>query len=132
MAYVKNERARVMDKYHKGKLSLWKFKMEMVLASLDLWEVIDGSEKIPPSNADPKMLKEYQRCVKRALFIIGLTHGGQLICTNQELQRIDKDVEDPLQHSRHEEFAQHQFCLSQVLDMQHTTRRRLVGPPQQG
>ena len=34
--------------------------------------MVDGFEKVPPSNVDPKVLKEYQRCVKKAMSIIGL------------------------------------------------------------
>ncbi len=44
----------------------------MVLASMDLWEIVDGSEEAPPSNADPKIIKEYQRCVKKAMSIISI------------------------------------------------------------
>jgi hypothetical protein len=46
--------------------------MEMVLASMDLWEIVDGSEEAPPSNADPKIIKEYQRRVKKAMSIISI------------------------------------------------------------
>ena len=58
MAYLESEVARVIDKFHEKKFSLWKFKMEMALASVDLWDIVDGSEKAPPSNADPKVLNE--------------------------------------------------------------------------
>ena len=44
----------------------------MLLASMDLWDIVDGSEELPPSNADLKVLNEYQKCVKNAMFIIGL------------------------------------------------------------
>lgn len=54
-----------MDKFHREKFTLWKFKMEMVLASIDLWNIIDESKEVPPSNADPKVLKKYQRHVKK-------------------------------------------------------------------
>ena len=72
MAYLESEAARVIDKFHGEKFSLWKFKMEMALASVDLWDIVDGSEKAPPSDADPKVLKEYQRRVKKAMSIIVL------------------------------------------------------------
>ena len=39
---------------------------------MDFWDIVDRSEKAPPSNADPKMLKEYQRRVKKAMSIICL------------------------------------------------------------
>jgi hypothetical protein len=72
MAYLESEAARIIDKFHGEKFSLWKFKMEMALASVDLWDIVDGSEKAPPSDADPKVLKEYQRRVKKAMSIIVL------------------------------------------------------------
>jgi hypothetical protein len=46
--------------------------MEMVLASMDLWEIVDGSEDAPPSDADPKIIKGYQRRLKKAMSIIGI------------------------------------------------------------
>ena len=72
MAYLKSKGARIMDKFHKKKFSLWKFKMKMVLASMGLWGIVDGSKEAPPSNADSKVLKEYQRPIKKAMFITGL------------------------------------------------------------
>ena len=46
--------------------------MEMALVSMDLWDIVDGSKKDPPSNANPKVLKKYQRRVKKAMSIIVL------------------------------------------------------------
>lgn len=43
----------------------------MLLPSMDVWNIVDGSKEPPPSNADPKMLREYQRRVKNAMSIIG-------------------------------------------------------------
>ena len=39
---------------------------------MDLWNIMDGSEEPPPLNADSKVLKEYQRHVKKAMCTIGL------------------------------------------------------------
>jgi len=72
MASFEGESARVIDKFHGGKFNLWKFKIEMLLASMDLWDIVDGSEEAPPSNADPKVIKDYQRRVKKAMSVIGL------------------------------------------------------------
>jgi hypothetical protein len=44
----------------------------MLSASMDLWDIINGSEEAPPSNADPKMKKEYKRRVREAMSVIGL------------------------------------------------------------
>ena len=46
--------------------------MDMALASVDFWDIVDGSEKAPPSNMESKVLKEYQRRVKKAMSIIVL------------------------------------------------------------
>ena len=43
----------------------------MLLPSMDLWKIMDGFDETPPSNADPKMLKEYQKHVKKTMSIIG-------------------------------------------------------------
>ena len=44
----------------------------MVLASVDLWDIVDRSKKAPPTNANSKVLKKYQRRLKKAMSIIGL------------------------------------------------------------
>ena len=55
---------RIIDKFNKKKFNLWKFKIKILLVSMDLWDIIDGYKEPLPSNEDPKVLKEYQRCVK--------------------------------------------------------------------
>ena len=62
MASFESEAARFIDK----------FKIEMLLSFMDLWDIVDGSKEPPPSNADSKVLKEYQKCVKKVMSIIGL------------------------------------------------------------
>ena len=46
---------------------------------MDLWDIADRSEKAPPSNTDPKMLKKYQIRVKKATSIIGLNLTNNLL-----------------------------------------------------
>ena len=72
MAYLENEGARIMDKFHTERFRLRKFKMEVVLASMKFWDIVNGSKKAPLSNSDPKVLKEYQRRIKKVMSIIGL------------------------------------------------------------
>ena len=36
MTYLESEETRVMDKLHKEIFNCWKFKMKMILASMDL------------------------------------------------------------------------------------------------
>lgn len=47
----------------------------MVLTYMDIWDIVDGSEKALPSHVDPKMLKEYQRRVKTVMSIMSLNIG---------------------------------------------------------
>ena len=47
---------RIIDKFNGRKLNLRIFKIEMLLASMDLWDIVDGSKEPPPSNVDPKVL----------------------------------------------------------------------------
>ena len=42
------------------------------MASMDLWDIVDGYDKPPPFYVDPKVLKEHQRCIKKAMSIISL------------------------------------------------------------
>ncbi len=70
MASSDNEALRVVDKFNGENFSLWKFKMEMVLASKDLWDIVDGSEEAPPSTADAKDIKAFERRVKTAFGMI--------------------------------------------------------------
>ena len=37
---------------------------------MNLWDIVDGSKEIPPSNEDPKLFKKHQICVEKALSII--------------------------------------------------------------
>ena len=53
MASFAREVARVIDKFNGGNFNLWKLKIEMLLAFMDFWDIIDGSKEAPPSNADP-------------------------------------------------------------------------------
>ena len=49
---------------------LWKFKMEMVLAAKDLWNIVDKSKSPPPNDAEESTKNEYTRRCKKALAII--------------------------------------------------------------
>ena len=87
----------------------------MVLVSVDLWYIIHGSEKAPHSNADPKVLKEYQRRAKKAMSIIGLNLVVNQTYAHRELQRTRGGMEDYLQHPQDEEFVQHPLRMLQVI-----------------
>jgi hypothetical protein len=67
MAYLESKGVIIIDKFHGERFSLWKFKMEVVFASMDLWNIVDKFEEAPPSTADPEVLKEYMGLTKATL-----------------------------------------------------------------
>ena len=73
MATFENESARSIDKFNGENFGLWKFRMEMVLASMDLWEIVEETEEPPSKDGDAKEIKEYNRRAKKALSIISLS-----------------------------------------------------------
>ena len=65
------------------------------LTPMGFWDIVDKSKETPRSNADPKVLKNYQRCVKKVISIIGLDlvdnqFVDQLACL--EVPMRDKDI----------------------------------------
>lgn len=72
MTSFKSKAARIIDKFNDENFNFWKFKIKMLLVSMDLWDTMDKYEEVPPSNADPIVLKEYQRHVTNTMSIIGL------------------------------------------------------------
>ena len=73
MATFESESVRSIDKFKGENFGLWKFRMEMVLSSMDLWEIVDETEEPPSKDGDPKVLKDYNRRVKKAMSVIGLS-----------------------------------------------------------
>src|SRR5579875_408018 len=72
MAFLEGESVRVLEKFNGTNFNLWKFKMNLALSSMDLWEIVEGTEEAPPSDASEKDKKEYKRRVKKAMSMIGL------------------------------------------------------------
>ena len=60
MALFESKAAKIIDKLNEKK-----FKIKMLLAFMDLWDIVDGFEKPPPSNADPKVLKASKNATRR-------------------------------------------------------------------
>ena len=73
MASYESESARSIDKFKGENFGLWKFRMEMVLSSMDLWEIVEDTEEPPSKDDDPKVIKDYNRRVKKAMSVIGLS-----------------------------------------------------------
>jgi hypothetical protein len=50
-----------VDKFGGDNFNLYKFKLEMVMSTKDLWEIVDGSELPPPFTASDEIKKAYER-----------------------------------------------------------------------
>jgi hypothetical protein len=61
----------------------------MLLASMDFWNIVNRSNEVASSNADPKVLKEYQRHVKQAISNISLD------LADNQLMHIKSCAKDP-------------------------------------
>jgi hypothetical protein len=106
MASLKSEAARIMNKFNEGNFNLWRFKIRMLLAFVNLWDIVDGPEETLPSNADPKVLKEYQRSMKKVTSIIDVN------LVDNQLTHIKswKGPAEPLANF----FARHPLCTLYV------------------
>ena len=72
MASFEGEGPKVVDKFDGVNFHLWKFKMEMVIAEKELWEIVEGSEKAPSCDADARVKLAYTRREKKAFAILAL------------------------------------------------------------
>jgi transposase InsO family protein len=72
MASFEGEGPKVVDKFDGVNFHLWKFKMEMVMAEKELWEIVEGSEEPPFSSTDPRIMQAYTRREKKAFAILAL------------------------------------------------------------
>ena len=69
----KGEGPKVVDKFDGMNFHLWKFKMQMVLAEKELWEIVKGSEEPHFSSIGPKVRIAYNRFEKKAFAILALS-----------------------------------------------------------
>lgn len=58
MTFLEGKGSRVIDKINGENFNLWKFRLEMGLAVMDLWGIVDESKEDPPSNVEPKVKKK--------------------------------------------------------------------------
>jgi hypothetical protein len=132
MASFEGESPKVIDKFNGENFNLWKFKMEMVLASMDLWEIVNRSEEAPPSEANPKAIKEYQRRAKKAMSTIGINLVDSQLHHIKRCKGTHGGMEDTLQHPQDAELVQHPLHSPQVLHVQDVRGRGPSRPHQQG
>ena len=55
MSYLETVRVRDIDKFQNERFDLLKSKMEMALASIDPWDIVDEAEGSLPSHVDLKV-----------------------------------------------------------------------------
>jgi hypothetical protein len=72
------------DVYVKNILFLFETGVQVDNEVTSSW---DGSKNAPPSNTNPKVSKEYQRCVEKAISIIGLNLVGNQLADIKSSKR---------------------------------------------
>lgn len=60
----------MLDKFGGDNFNIYRFKLEMVMSTKDLWEIVEGTELPPPSTASDEVKKVYERRCKKAFAII--------------------------------------------------------------
>jgi hypothetical protein len=94
MTSFEGENARVIDKFNGENFNLWKFKMEMVLASMDLWEIVDGFEEAPHPMRTPKPSRSTNDAQRRPCPPLASTWWIVNFTTS-------RGARDPWRHGRH-------------------------------
>ena len=80
MVSFESEGPKVIDKVDGVDFHLWKFKMKMVLAEKELWEIVEGSEEPPFSFTDPKVRIAYNWRDEKAFGILVLNLSDSQLC----------------------------------------------------
>ena len=62
-----------LDKFRGNNFNLYKFNLEMVLSTKDLWEIVHDTELLPPSTMSNVVKKMYERRCTKAFAIIAMT-----------------------------------------------------------
>jgi hypothetical protein len=70
MALYESKTTRVVDKFNGDNFSLFKFKMEMILAEKDLWDIVVGTEKAPSIESDEKVISAFKKRERVAFCIL--------------------------------------------------------------
>lgn len=58
MTSLKGEGIRVIDKFNGENFNIWKFKLDMNLAFVELWDIVDESKEVPCSNFNSKVKRK--------------------------------------------------------------------------
>ena len=60
MASSEDDGHITLEKFGGNKFNLYKFKLEMVISTKDLWKIMKGMELPPPSTASYEVKKAYE------------------------------------------------------------------------
>ena len=72
MASFEIDYSKVVDKFEGVNFHLLEFKMEMVMAEKELWDIVEGSEQFPHSTTKPRIIQALNRREKKAFAIFAL------------------------------------------------------------
>ena len=132
MTSFESEATRIIDKFSGGKYNIRKFKMKMLLASIDIWDIVDKSEEILPSNADPEILKVYQRRIKKTISMIGLSLMDNQLAYIKSCKRLAESWKIICNiYETKSLFNIVLFICCKFFHAQDTRGRQLIGPHQQ-
>lgn len=96
MASHEGDGARVINKFNGKKFNLWKFKLDMRLAYVNLWNIVDAFEEASPSNTDPKVKKKNMKDVSRKQCLSLCSTWQTINLRTLGLQMTNESMEDPL------------------------------------
>lgn len=113
MASLKGDSSRVIYKINEENFNIWKLTLEMRLASMDLWGIVDEYEEYTfqhwsQSEEIPKMYKtnNVYHCVQ--LY-------SQPTCAHEELQKTNEGMKNALRHVWDNEPIQHALCSLRIV-----------------
>lgn len=72
MALSEGEDLRMIKKFRSDNFYYWKKKIDLLLTSLDLWNIVDESEELSSDDAHVNMKKKYKICKKKAFDMMAL------------------------------------------------------------
>lgn len=87
MVFSEENKFITIDKFNGKNLNLCKSTLEMVLATKDLWEIVESLKAPPSSTASDKVKNVFERRCKKILHHHCHEFGGQEVGTHQKMQR---------------------------------------------
>ena len=118
-----------VDKFGSKNFNLYKFKLEMVLSTKDLWEIVEGTELPPPYTASEMSRRRMSGDAKKPSPSLPRAWWTRSWHISKDV-KTGGSVEDLLQHPRDQKLVQHLVHKMQVLHHQDGQRCRHPRPYQ--